>query len=223
MRIIAVIALCAGLSGCVIGDTGALDRYHVDFHYSYPVDAKARIDAESFNGPIEIEGWDRNEVEITGSAYASTEEASKAIRIDVHHTRDSVEIRAVRPSILEGHVGAKFTIHVPRGAEVDRVSTSNGQIHVRAVSRATHLTTSNGAVGIADVHGEVEARTSNAGIDAESLDASAILKTSNGRIHAEKIGGSLVAETSNNSIEARLDPSPRRKTEHIERIHRPDA
>ena len=66
LAISGVAVAVAGLSGCVIADMGPMDRYRVDFHYSYPVDAKARIDAESFNGPIEIEGWDKNEVEISG-------------------------------------------------------------------------------------------------------------------------------------------------------------
>ena len=207
MRIIAITALCIGLSGCDGVDFGPGDRYHVDFHYTWTVDAKARIDAESFNGPIQIEGWDRNEVEITGSTYASTEEASKAIKIDVHHTASSVEIRAIRPASQFGNMGAKFTLHVPKNAELDRITTSNGKIDVQDVSRAAHLKTSNGSIRIAGVEGEVEAHTSNNSIDAESLGGSATLKTSNGHIHAEKIGGSLEAETSNSGIEARLDPS----------------
>jgi DUF4097 and DUF4098 domain-containing protein YvlB len=206
MRIVAVAAVCIALSGCIVGDLGPIDRYRVDFHYTYPVDAKARIDAESFNGPIAIEGWDRNEVEISGSKYASTEEASKAITIDVHNTPDSVEIRAIRPASHVGNMGANFTIHVPRTAELDRISTSNAKIDIQDVARAAHLKTSNSSLKITGVSGEVDAHTSNGSIDAESLDGPAILKTSNGHIHAEKIGGSLDAETSNSGIEVRLDP-----------------
>jgi DUF4097 and DUF4098 domain-containing protein YvlB len=212
MRVVAIatstVAVCIGLSGCVVGDFGPADRFHEDFHYTYPVDAKARIDAESFDGPIEIEGWDRNEVEISGSKYASSEETRNAIKIDVHHTPDSVEIRAIRPSSHQGNMGAKLTLRVPRTAEVDRVTTSNGEIRIQDVGRAAHLKSSNGSIRITGVHGEVDAHTSNASIDAESLDGAATLKTSNGRIHAEKIAGSLEAETSNGGIVARLDSSP---------------
>jgi DUF4097 and DUF4098 domain-containing protein YvlB len=208
MRVVLITIICIGLSGCIVGDIGPIDRYNQDFHYTYPVNPRARIDAESFNGPIVIEGWDRNEVEISGTKYASTEEARNAIKIDVHNTPDSVEIRAMRPSSQPGKMGAKFTIHVPRNAEVDRVTTSNGPIQIQDVSRAAHLKSSNGAIRIAGVRGEVDAHTSNAPIEAESLDGPATLKTSNGHIHAEKIAGSLEAETSNSGIEARLDSSP---------------
>jgi DUF4097 and DUF4098 domain-containing protein YvlB len=212
MRVTLAIAAAAvatlGLSGCIIGDFGPMDRYHTDLHYSYQVQPKARIDAESFNGAIEIEGWDRDEVEISGVKSGSSEEARDAIKIDVHNTPDSVEIRAIKPSIQSGNTGAKFTLHVPRNAEVDRVTTSNASIKITDVGRAAHLKSSNGSITVTGIHGEVNARTSNAGINAESVDGALSLKTSNGRIYADRVSGSLEAETSNNAIVARLAASP---------------
>lgn len=208
--IVGGVVCCIGLSGCVIGDLGPMTRFHEDFHYTFAVGQNARIEAESFNGPIDIEGWDRSEVEITGTKYASSESARDAIKIDVHHTEDSVEIRAIRPSDRPGNMGAKFTLHVPRSADVDRVATSNGSIQVAGVSRAEHLTSSNASIGVSGVHGDVDAHTSNAAIDAESLDGSATLKTSNGHIRADGISGGLEARTSNSGITARLETSPSR-------------
>jgi len=208
LAIAGVAAALVGLSGCMIGDLGPMDRFHADFHYSYPVDAKARIDAESFNGSIEIEGWDKNEVEISGVKSASSEEARDAIKIDVHNTPGSVDIRAIKPSSLQGNMGVKITMHVPRNAEVDRVTTSNGPVKVRDVSRAAHLKSSNGGITLTGISGEVDAHTSNGPIDADSLTGAAVLKTSNGHIHAENISGSLEAETSNGGIKARLATSP---------------
>jgi hypothetical protein len=198
-----------GLTGCAdFAGMVSSDRFHEDFHYTFPVGQNARIDAESFNGPIGIEGWDRDDVEITGSKYAGTESARDAIKIDVHHTADSVEIRAIKPSDFSGNAGAKFTLHVPRSAWVNRVITSNGAIQVEDVGRAEHLKTSNGAIKISGVHGEVDAHTSNASIDVTSLDGMATLKTSNGRIHADNLTGGLEAETSNGGIVATLASAP---------------
>jgi hypothetical protein len=207
MRILLLPAVL-GLSGCVISDFGPSDRFHTDFHYVYPLHAGARVDAESFNGSIEIEGWDRNEVEISGSKYASTEEAREAIKIDVHHTDDSVEVRAIKPSSRFNNMGAKFTLHVPRSAQVDRVATSNASIQVQDVARAAHLRSSNGSIHISRVHGRVDAHTSNAPVDVEDLDGEVTLQSSNGHIHAEKMTGSLEASTSNSGIVADMAISP---------------
>jgi hypothetical protein len=204
----AVAACCIGLSGCVIADFGPMEAFHEDFHYTYPVQPKVRIDVESFNGAIEIEGAAGNQVEISGAKYASSEDARNAIKIDIHHTDDSVEIRAIKPSGRQGNMGAKFTLRVPRTAEVDRVTTSNGSIQVRDVARAAHLKSSNGSIKVTNVSGSVDAHTSNAAINIESLDGAATLKTSNGHIHVERIAGSLEAETSNSGIVAQMDSTP---------------
>jgi DUF4097 and DUF4098 domain-containing protein YvlB len=201
-------AVAVGLTGCVVADLGPADRFHEDFHYTFPVGQNARIDAESFNGAIEIESWDRADVDITGTKFASTESGRDAIKIDVHHTEDSVEVRAIRPSDRPESMGARITLRVPRSANVDRVITSNGPIRVEDVSRAEHLKSSNGAIKISGAHGAVEARTSNAAIDVEGLDGAAVLKTSNGHIHADGIAGALEAETSNSAITARFAAAP---------------
>jgi DUF4097 and DUF4098 domain-containing protein YvlB len=202
------VALLTGLSGCIVADFGPQDRFHEDFHFSYPIQPKARIDVESFNGAIEIDSWDKNEVEIGGTKYGSTEEGMKSIKIDVHHTDTSLEVRAVKPSERTGNMGAKFVLHVPRSAELDRIVTSNAHIEVADVERAAHLKSSNGSIKVSGVHGDVDAHTSNASITAEALDGGVRLTTSNGSIHAEKLTGSLEADTSNSSIVAQLDRSP---------------
>jgi hypothetical protein len=212
MRILLTLAGTAvcllGLTGCVISDFGPSDRFHTEFHNTYPLQPKARIDVESFNGSIEIEGWDRNEIEISGSKYASTEEARNDIKIDIHHTDDSVEIRAIKPSSRHDNMGAKFTLRVPRNAEVDRVTTSNASIQVQDVARAAHLKSSNGSVKVTNVHGRVDAHTSNSAIDVESLDGEVTLESSNGHIHAENMTGSLQASTSNSGIVVDMKTSP---------------
>ncbi len=197
------------LSGCVFSTNfGSMDKFHDDFHNTFPVQAKVRIDAESFNGAIEIDGWDRNEVEISGVKSASTEAALAAIKIDMHNSPDAVAIRAIRPVDIKANMGVKITMHVPRTAEVGRATTSNGKLQVRDVAHAGRLKSSNGAVTIANVHGDIDAETSNGAIDASSLDGALALNTSNGPIRAEDVTGSLDAQTSNGAITAHLSSAP---------------
>jgi DUF4097 and DUF4098 domain-containing protein YvlB len=197
------------LSGCVIDDFGSSDRYQADFHYTYDLQPDGRVNAESFNGSIEITGWDQNKVEITGTKSASTQEMLDAIKIDVHNAPGSIEIRAVKPSIRMGGMGVRYTMHVPRSAKLDRIATSNGGIRVQDVAGAAHLESSNGSIKAGNVGGDVEARTSNSSIEVESIRGGAILKTSNGRIHAEKVEGALDASTSNGSIDLTVAKAPK--------------
>jgi DUF4097 and DUF4098 domain-containing protein YvlB len=187
---------------------GSSDRYQSDFHYTYDLQPNARVSAESFNGSIDIEGWDQNRVEISGTKYGSTEALRDHVTMEINHTPTSIEVRAVRSGSHEGSSGARFTMRVPRGANVDRVTSSNGAIKIRDVAKAAHLVTTNGSITATSLQGDVDAHTSNSSIDIEEVKGGATLKSSNGRIKVDSVGGSLDAETSNSSITARLDSAP---------------
>ena len=144
------------LSGCVIDDFDPSDRYQEDFHYTWDLQPGARVNAESFNGSIEITGWDQNKVEIIGTKFAATKEMLDAIKIDIRHTPESIEIRAVKPSFRVGGMGARYTMYVPRQAQIDRITTSNSGLRVHDVARAAHLQSSNGGIKAGNVAGDVE-------------------------------------------------------------------
>lgn len=198
------------LSGCVgdFGDFGPSDRYQTDFHYSYDIAPNGRVNVESFNGSIEISGWDENKVDISGTKYASTEQMRDALKIETHNTEDSVDVRSIRPSSSMGSMGTRYVIRVPRKAQLDRITTSNSSIRIHDVASAAHLKSSNGSIRVGNVSGDVEARTSNSSIELDSVRGNAALKTSNGRIHAENISGGCDAETSNSSISIHLENAP---------------
>ena len=196
------------LPGCIyIGGWEDSDTYREDFHSTHPLSAGGSVSLETFNGSIDVAGWEQNSVEINGTKYASSKNALDLIKIDIDSTPGSIRIRAVRPSDLRRHMGVRMSIRVPHKALLDLISTSNGKIQVGDVDGRVRLHTSNGGVRISRVKGEVEARTSNGTIDAQDVDGNANLHTSNGSIRADATHGSFEAITSNGSITARLsDP-----------------
>lgn len=203
IRIATAIAATVVLTGCEFGDMGPSDRYQTDFHYTYDLAPNGRINAETFNGPIEISGWDQNQVEITGAKYGATEALRDSVKMDVHNAPDSVDIRASKGSSTTGQMGARIVMHVPRTAMLDRVTTSNGAIKVRDVASAPHLKTSNGPITVSNVASDVDAHSSNGSITVEQVKGGATLKTSNSPIRVETVNGPLEVETSNGSITAR--------------------
>src|SRR4051812_2393305 len=168
-----------GLIGCMDGEFGSSDRYQADFHYTYDLQPGGRINIESFNGSVEITGWDDNKVEVRGAKYASTEEMRDRIKIEARNSAESIDLRAIRPSGRFGNMGARFIVHVPRTAILDRISTSNGSIRVRDVASAAHLTTSNSRILAENLTGDLDARTSNGAIEVDNIGGALRLKTSN--------------------------------------------
>jgi len=197
------------LTGCVeFGDFGDSEAYKEDFHHTYPLSPGGSVSVETFNGFIEITGWEQDSVEVNGTKYASSRSALDAIRMDVSAPAGAVRVRASKSSDFLRSGGARFTIRVPRKTMLELISTSNGHVRIEDVEGNGRLRTSNGAIRIVRVKGEVEARTSNGTIEADYLEGNAKLHTSNGSIRAEVTRGSFEATTSNGSITARLtDPA----------------
>jgi len=200
------------LNGCIyVGDWGDnMSSVHEDFHSTHPLSAGGTVTVESFNGSVDITGWEQNSVEINGTKYGNSKSAVDQMKIDVNANPNSIRVRATRPSEFQWHNGGgvRFAIRVPHKVILDLISTSNGKIQVEDIEGTVHLRSSNGAIRISRVKGDVEAGTSNGTIEAQDLDGTTRFHTNNGSIRAESNRGSFEGVTSNGSITARLhDPS----------------
>jgi DUF4097 and DUF4098 domain-containing protein YvlB len=202
---LAVTAASVFLAGCDEVLDGAWNRVQEDFHYSYPLSAGGRIEVENQNGPIDISGWDQNTVDISGTKYANRPERLRDLRIEVTNTPNSVSVRTVRPSDQWGNGGVRYSIRVPRRAELDRIVTSNGPISVDSIDGPARLHTSNGRIHGSGITGALDAETSNGQIALTDLGGPATVHTSNGAVElAFDMVREVRAGTSNGGITLRL-------------------
>ncbi len=202
---LAAVSLVPFQVGCDFeGVAGAFDHYREDFQYNYQLKPGGRLSVDSFNGSIEILGWEKDSVQITGTKYAGRQSLLKEIQIETKADADSVTVRTIRPVGRRGSAGAKFSIRVPFKVVLDRIRSSNGHIRVEDVQGSARLETSNGAIKLRKVEGRVEARTSNGSIEGDGIEGDANLHTSNGTIQIDRVVGALEAGTSNASIHLRL-------------------
>jgi Putative adhesin len=204
-----VAALALVLSGCDWEEWGDSQRFKEDFQHSHALKPGGRISIENSNGSIEIIGWEKSTVEITGSKYASTEPAMKAMKIDIISEPDSLRIRTVVPSGHRGNYGARYVLRVPHQVELDRIVSSNGTIRLDSLEGSARVRTSNGTVRVLKLKGAAEIETSNGAVEVTDHSGPVIARTSNGAIRADGVKGQFEATTSNGSISARLaDPEP---------------
>src|SRR5271156_3332512 len=132
-------AMCAFLTmtGCIItSDWGDSDRYKEDFHKTYPLRSGGTVSVESFNGSVEVIGWDQDSVEVDATKYASTRRNLDDLKIDINATNDAVRIRTERPSWTHGGMGVRYTIRVPNKAVLDRIQSSNGALKIEDVENS---------------------------------------------------------------------------------------
>ena len=193
------------LAGCDFDDLGGMERYHEDFHYSYPMKSGGRLAVDSFNGAVEVSTWDQETVDISGTKYARTQEDAADIKVEIDHAPAAVSIRAVRPTMRRGNYGARFAIKVPRGAVLDHLVTSNGAIRADDGVGPARMKTSNGHVEVRGLKGSLTAETSNGPIEAQDIEGGVEAHSSNGHIRLEHVHGAVEATTSNSSIRAVLE------------------
>jgi|SRR5579883_2255403 len=189
------------LAGCDWEDFGSSSAYSTDFHYSYPLKSDGRVSLENFNGSVEIAGWDQNTVDVSGAKYGATPEARDAVKIDIAASPDSVAVRTIRPSDRR-NVGARYILRVPRRAQLERVTTSNGSLRLSDLAGPARVKTSNGTLKVFNVTGNFDGGTSNGSVELNDLKGDCTVRTSNGRIHAQHVQGGLDASTSNGSVDA---------------------
>ena len=201
--VIPVVASWLCLSSCYIDGVGWGEHFNKDFHSSYPLKAGGRLTVETFNGSVEISGWDQDTVDISGTKYGPTQSDADNLRVDIDATADSVTIRVPRPS-LGRNEGARFVIKIPRNAIMSRITTSNASIRMEDGVGPARLKSSNGSIRVADFHGSIDAETSNSAIELLNVEGDATAHSSNGHIHADRLAGSFDATTSNGGIQADL-------------------
>jgi len=192
-------------SGCdldsVLSETA---RFREEFTYTCALPAGGRLDLENFNGSVEIMGWEKDEVRVSGLKFAGSEADLRELKIEVTSDGQTARVRTVAPSGRRSHAGARYMLRAPHRVELDRIRTSNGSIRAEFIQGSARLETSNGSITLRQLEGSVEARTSNGSISLTEVRGDCILRTSNGRISVERLKGALEATTSNASVSARI-------------------
>ena len=201
-----LLALPLLLSSCEF-DGMQSDRFREDFHMNYKLEPGQRVSVENSNGSIEISGWEKNEVDISGERYAPTEEYLRQLKVDVQASAAAVRIRTVKPQKMGwqgSNGGVKYLIRVPKQTLLDRIESTNGSLRVDDVQGNAQLRSTNGSVKLYRSQGRYDVLTTNGSIEMSVHVGDVKARTTNGGIRVDDLQGTLTAETSNGGIHARL-------------------
>jgi hypothetical protein len=198
--VLASFLLLAGLTACGDGDMSSMARVSEDFSHTYSLAEGGEIEVTTRNGTVEVLGWERDQVEITGSKYARSNEDLQSINIRFEASENRLHAKAEFRGAIGGGKGARFVIRAPASARVTAVDTSNGSIRIEGVARVDKLKSSNASISVLRTQGPLVADTSNGSIRVAQTKGDLRLDTSNGRIEADDVAGSVYADTSNANI-----------------------
>ena len=199
-------------------------KYETEFTKTFKAKPGTNLKVSNRNGKIEIEKWNRDEVEIFAKigSNKSIEELGK-INIEVSIEKE-IEISTTYPGkrpkedkndfgiwdfikqVLKGSfIGDKtcvdYEIKVPDDIIVSEVKSTNGKIYLKQTKGPSELHTTNGEIKVETAKGDIEAKTTNGRIEIQDVKGLVTAKSTNGpiKVRSEKI---KELKTTNGSINA---------------------
>ena len=139
-----------------------------EFNQSYTLQPGGTFELQNVNGTVEVQGWDKNVVEVRAVKTAKLRESDlERVAIDVHANASGVAVMTRYPQNEGVEVAVEYTIHVPHGAKVEHLGTVNGTLRVAGVSDVDELRTVNGNIEVYEAESEVHAHTTNGNVHLE--------------------------------------------------------
>jgi hypothetical protein len=170
--------------------------YTQAFEQSYPLSSGGRFTLANVNGSVQVEGWERNEVEIRALKTTEGDDTDlDRVKIEVDSARDGVAVRTRYPRDAGVPVVVDYQIRVPYHVLLSDITTVNGSVSIRGVEGTGEIHAVNGNVEVTDSAGRFGAHTTNGNIDLE------LTKLDD--------GGPMVLETINGTVILALPPDAR--------------
>jgi len=204
-------------------------RYKMEFRKTYSVKPGTKMTVSNQNGKIEIEKWDKDEVEVfavIGSNRNMKELTKVKIEVSVDEnmkiatrysgeaSRESKEkgndfgiwdfIKWVTKGKYTGHkIAVDYEIKVPDYVVIAEATSTNGNIELKGTKGPSDSKTTNGKIKVENAEGNIEARTTNGKVEIENVKGFVTVTTTNGKIKV-KSEGIKKLRTTNGSIDAEI-------------------
>ena len=161
--------------------------YKQDLNQTYPLEPGGSIELQNVNGSVEVNGWDRNEVEVRAVKTAHSREADlDRVSIEVTAKPSAIAVTTRYPQDQGVEVSVEYAIHVPHKAKLKLIGTVNGTLRISGVESIGELRTVNGNIEVYDSAGQVAAHATNGNVHLE--------------LNRLEAAGAATAETTNGSI-----------------------
>ncbi len=139
-----------------------------NFSETVPLQPGGTFELQNVNGTVELQGWDRDEIEIHAVKTAKEKESDlDRVSIDVSAQPGTVSVITRYPQNEGVEVTVEYTVRVPRNARVDRIATVNGTLRISSLENVGDLRTVNGNIEVYESGGAVAAHVTNGSVHLE--------------------------------------------------------
>lgn len=171
----------------------------IDKQLNVPNDGAMFIDIH--RGIINIIGWDKNQIEISGELDDQTQRYT--LKTEGKTTHFIVKAPDTKNLYRSGKE-ANFTIFIPKSSAL-KFAGNDVLVNLWELEKATDIKINNGAINAYSLSGKVILKSINGDISAKDLSGDIFFKTVNGKISDNRSSGRLLFSTTNGYIESKTD------------------
>lgn len=158
------------------------------FLHTYPLPPGGSFHLDNVNGSVQVEGWDRNEVEVRAVKTSHTDARElEQVMIEVDSQPGQVSVHTRYPKGEGAEVAVEYHVRVPYRVLLGSIETVNGSVFVRGVEGGGELRSVNGNVEVLKSSGRFSAKTTNGNLHLELLHL-----LDGGPMNIETVNGSVV-------------------------------
>jgi hypothetical protein len=164
------------------------------------------LEVNNVSGPVRVEGWDRDTIEVHYVKQARGQRALEDFRVEILAEGGTLKVRPVYSSQAGFRFGpVSFDLKVPSTLRQISVHSVSGRVEVQKLSAdiEQELETVSGSI-FTDRSGNLRAKSTSGGIEfsfaGDRLYAKSVSGTINGKIRRLGRGGSVEVETVSGSV-----------------------
>lgn len=189
-----IVLAMTGAAGCV-PDVGR-HAYIAREERRFTVTGVPDVRLVTFDGSVEVHGWDRNEVLVEVDKRGPTREAVESLRVTAEQVGSRVQVEVRRPARTEPRLAVG--LRVPTSARLVATVPRRANVFVR---------TGDGSIRAAEIDGRIELRAGAGSIRGQRLGGRVLIDTDDGSVSLEDVEGAVTVRTGDGgvSVTGRLD------------------
>jgi len=153
----------------------------------FTVKGAPEVSLDTFDGGIEVRGWDRDEVLVEIEKQGASAEDVKQIVVTARQEGNRIDVEVRGPQTTQLTVG----VHISRQARIIASVPKSSQLELR---------TADGAVSVERLAGRVDVRSGDGSVRAYQVDGELLVDTSDGSVKLDDVSGRVDVRTGDGSI-----------------------
>jgi DUF4097 and DUF4098 domain-containing protein YvlB len=174
-----------------------------ELHETYDLAPGGVVSVNNTSGYIRVTSWGEDRVKVDAVKRGRRDEDAGQVEIQVTPRPGRIDIRTIYTRNEDSRISVDYDLKVPRGAVLNALTTTSGEIAVYdPVARVTANSTS-GAITVREVAGDAVLSSNNGQITAGRIGGSLSVTSTNGNLAISEVASTLNARCTNCNISAR--------------------